>query len=55
MRFDFEEPPAVDAGEDEEAAIVTRNDVKARFSLQTATLLQAMGVKEHDVYEDADS
>lgn len=65
MKFDYEVPkPSSDESSPESEALpeedeqlkqdIVRNEVKARFSLQTRTLLDMMGVKEADIYKDAD-
>lgn len=50
MSFDY--PQEKTEGEDEQSSVC--HQVKARFSLQTRTLLNMLGVVEGDIYADAD-
>lgn len=52
-RMSFDYPQDQVEGEAKEQTTI-RHDVKARFSLQTRTLLDMMGVIEADIYADAD-
>ena len=55
LKFDFEEKEEKEKEETESSSNILRNEIKARLSLQARTFLEMIGVKEKDIYSDADS